>query len=205
MACCVLLAKKQFRRLNMHRSQLRILLENYHPVDGDEKISKKKMLEFLEGVPNCFERGCKQGHFTGSSWLLNKEGDKALLLLHGKFNEWLQPGGHCDGDSDVFRVALREAQEESGIMGIKPVSEAIFDIDVHRIPPYKNDPEHYHYDVRFLLQVQSDESLIKSSESHDLQWFDKDKEKLPNQVKEIARMFNKWVSRPCQTDAFVEY
>ena len=180
----------------MHRNKLRFLLKNYHPSDPDEKLSKRQMLEFLEISPDCFERSCVPGHFTGSSWLLNKEGSQVLLLLHGKFDRWLQPGGHCDGDPDVFRVALREAQEESGIMCIKPVSESIFDIDVHLIPPHGSDPAHYHYDIRFLLQVQSDESLICSSESHDLKWFGKDKTKLPTQERGVIRMFDKWI---CQS------
>lgn len=173
-------------------TQLKVLLENYNPADPDEKLSKQKMLQFLETCHDCFERSCIPGHFTGSSWLLNKDGSQALLLLHKKFNVWLQPGGHCDGDSDVLRVAIREAQEESGIVDIKPVSTSIFDIDAHLVPLYGSDPAHYHYDVRFLLQVQSDEHLICSEESHDLKWFGKDKFKLPTQEREIIRMFDKW-------------
>ncbi len=44
-----------------------------------------------------------------------------------------QLGGHCDGNHDALAVAIKEAQEESGIMGIEPVSRAIFDIDIHLI------------------------------------------------------------------------
>ncbi len=161
-------------------------------MDPDEQVSKQKMLSFLNSNSDCFERSCIPGHFTGSSWLLNKDGTKFLLLLHGKFNSWLQPGGHCDGDSDVLRVALKEAQEESGIMDIKPVSESIFDIDAHLIPPHGSDPAHYHYDVRFLLQVQSNEQAVVSHESHDLAWFGKDPSKLPTQERGVVRMFEKW-------------
>ena len=178
----------------MHRNQLCVLLENYYPNDPDEKMSKQKMLQFLETYTDCFERSCIPGHFTGSSWLLNKDGSQVLLLLHKKFNVWLQPGGHCDGDSDMLRVAIKEAKEESGIMDIKPVFESIFDIDVHFVSAYGNDPAHYHYDVRFLLQVQSTETLICSSESHDLGWFGKDKNTLPNQTRAVVRMFEKGIT-----------
>jgi 8-oxo-dGTP pyrophosphatase MutT (NUDIX family) len=181
----------------VHRNPLKALLGNYHPDDIDEKRSKQQMLEFLEAYSDSFDRSCIPGHFTASGWLLNKDGTRALLLLHKKFDEWLQPGGHCDGDSDVLRVAIKETQEESGIIGVKPVFESIFDIDVHLIPPYGSDPEHYHYDVRFLLQVQSDESLILSEESHDLRWFGKDKNVLPTQERSIMRMFEKWERLAC--------
>ncbi len=174
------------------RQKLKGLLQDYYPSDPDEKMSKQKMLDFLEAYPDCFERSCIPGHFTGSSWLLNKDGSQFLLLLHKKLNVWLQPGGHCDGDPDVLGVAIKEAQEESGIMDIKTVSESIFDIDVHFIPAHDGELSHYHYDVRFLLQVQSDEDLICSAESHDLKWFGKDKGALPNQAGEITRMFDKW-------------
>lgn len=177
----------------MHRNQLRNLLQNYHPIDLDEQLSKQQMLQFLESHPNCFERTCIPGHFTASSWLLNKDGSQALLLLHKKLEEWLQPGGHCDGDPDVLRIAIKEAQEESSIMDIQPISESIFDIDVHLIPPHSFDPKHYHYDVRFLLQVQSDEPLVCSPESHALRWFDKDKTALPSQNRSLMRMFEKWI------------
>lgn len=176
-------------------TKLRELLQHYHPTDPGEQLSKQRMLQFLETHHDCFERACVSGHFTASSWLLNKDGSQALLLLHGKLNIWLQAGGHCDGDPNMLRVAIKEAQEESGIIDIKPVSESIFDIDVHLIPPHGPDPEHYHYDVRFLLQVQSDEPLICSPESQALQWFGKDKTQLPNKNQSIMRMFEKWIAR----------
>lgn len=46
--------------------------------------------------PNCFERSSTAAHFTASCWLLNKAGDKALLLHHKKLDRWFQLGGHAD-------------------------------------------------------------------------------------------------------------
>ena len=40
------------------------------------------------------------------------------------------------------------------------MSPNIFDIDIHAIPAYKGVSAHDHYDVRFLLQVKSDETLL---------------------------------------------
>ena len=42
---------------------------------------------------------------------------QVLLLFHAKVQRWLQPGGHADGDGNLARVALREAEEETGIDG----------------------------------------------------------------------------------------
>ena len=96
-----------------------------------------------------------------------------LLTLHRKLKRWMQTGGHADGDPQPLRVAIREAEEESGIVGISPVSCDIFDIDIHLIPanPAKNEPAHYHYDIRYLLQAPH-ENFIISEESDALGWWE---------------------------------
>ena len=37
------------------------------------------------------------------------------MTHHRKLRMWLQLGGHADGEKNLFKVALREAEEESGI------------------------------------------------------------------------------------------
>ena len=174
----------------MKREQLLNLLNEYQPTD-EEQSFKKRMLEFVAQNEDCFERSLQSGHITGSAWLLSKDHSKALLMHHTKLDSWFQLGGHCDGDSDVLNVAVKEAQEESGINAIEPLSKSIFDIDIHRIPARKNEPEHYHYDVRFLLHVISDENVIQNRESKELRWVKKD-DTLPTQARSVVRMFEKW-------------
>ena len=145
----------------MHREKLIKLLNEYTPTQ-EEILFKDKILSFVNQYENCFERSLEIGHITASSWLLNKEKTKALLMHHAKLNMWVQLGGHCDGDPDVLEVAIKEAQEESGIQNIKAVSDKIFDIDIHLIPETKKEKSHYHYDVRFLLYVASDERIIQN-------------------------------------------
>jgi 8-oxo-dGTP pyrophosphatase MutT (NUDIX family) len=178
----------------MTREETILLLERYFPADLQEQKFKKEMLAFMQTHENCFERTLEIGHITASSWLLNKEGDKALLTHHAKLNRWFQLGGHCDGDPNVLAVALKEAQEESGIYDIKPLSTAIFDIDIHLIPENKKEKAHYHYDIRFLLQVNSDAVQI-SDESHALAWFGSDPTTLPPVDRSVLRMFNKWIEK----------
>ena len=178
----------------MHRSKLIKLLNDYHPAFEDEVICKQRMLSFVHRYSDCFERSLEIGHITASSWLLSKDGNHALLLLHAKLNSWMQLGGHCDGDSDVLAVAIKEAQEESGIEGIVPVNTEIFDIDIHLIPANSREKEHYHYDVRFLLQVMSDEEFMQNKESKELRWIEKRADLLPTQERSVTRMFDKWIA-----------
>lgn len=174
------------------RDSIKKKLLSYRPLDKKEEIYKQQILLFIDQYPDCFERTLHVGHITGSAWLINKTGDKALLMHHAKLGLWVQPGGHCDGDSDVLAVALREAQEESGISAIESVFEDIFDLDVHYIPASKKEPSHYHYDIRFLMRVTTNDSYIKNDESHELRWISKNRADLPTNERSVVRMFEKW-------------
>lgn len=136
----------------------------------EQRETAQKMLNFVTTTPHCFSRSHTAGHMTGSAWLLNAAGDKVLLTLHRKLHKWLQPGGHADGEPDLLRVSLREAEEESGITGIVPVSTAILDVDIHPIPARPGEPAHVHYDVRYLLRAPHEDFAI-SAESLRLAWF----------------------------------
>jgi len=150
----------------MHRNNLLDLLNSYE----GEPEAKNKIIAFVKANSDCFERSNTYGHITSSSWLLSNDLRKVLLTHHRKLDKWLQPGGHCDGESDVPASALREAVEESGIDKWEFLTEEIFDLDVHLIPARKEDPEHFHFDVRFVFRATASEDYIVSEESHDLAW-----------------------------------
>ena len=131
--------------------------------------------DFVRQHRDCFERSCVPGHVTASSWILSAEGSRFLLTHHRKLGRWLQLGGHADGETDVLAVALREAREESGLSDFEVVPDAsgldVLDLDIHRIPPHGRDPEHFHYDVRFLFRAAADDPVSASDESHEVRWF----------------------------------
>jgi hypothetical protein len=68
-------------------------------------------------------------------------------------------------------VTIRwHADGESGLKHIKTVSSDIFDIDVHIIPENSKMPKHLHFDIRFLFEANSNDTLTISHESIDLSW-----------------------------------
>ncbi len=178
----------------MHRTLLLSKLRSYDPIEFEEQVFKDQMITFINECESCFERSLELGHITGSAWLLNKDQTKALLMHHTKFDRWFQLGGHCDGDSDVLGVAIKEAQEESGINNIAALSEDVFDIDIHLIPENKKEKAHYHFDVRFLLIVDSNEDIVQNRESKELRWIAKNPGALPTDNPSVVRMFNKWMN-----------
>lgn len=154
----------------MHRQSLLDLLSRYAVRHPDEAATVARFRQFVEGHGECFERHFTEGHITGSAWIVDRTGTRTLLTHHRKLDRWLQPGGHADGDPDVLEVALSEALEETGLDSLVPVSTEIFDLDIHPIPARGSDPEHFHYDVRFLLRDAGAGDYTVSEESHDLAW-----------------------------------
>ncbi len=154
----------------MHRRPLLDKLSQHSPFDEHEAHMLLDIIDFVNAQPRCFERTLEIGHITGSAWIVDRDRGHALLTHHRKLDRWLQLGGHSDGDPDTLAVALREGREESGLEGLRPVSEAIFDVDVHLIPARGSEPAHHHYDVRFLLEADRHQPLVVSEESHDLAW-----------------------------------
>ena len=152
-----------------HRSQLLSLLEGYERSYPNESATVGRFEEFVRNNERCFERDCWAGHVTGSAWLVNQSMSHVLLTHHKKLDKWLQLGGHSDGDSDPSAVALREAQEESGL-AVVPLRVEVFDIDIHEIPARKTDPAHFHFDLRFALQTRSSDEFRVSGESDALAW-----------------------------------
>ena len=158
----------------MHRRHLIELLNRYSATYPMEEARVEQFRRFVEEYPDCFERSCVPGHITASAWIISSDGDDALLTHHAKLGRWLQLGGHADGDTDPFRVALREAREESG-MGVfaEPSGTLVplpLDVDIHQIPPRPGEPAHLHHDLRYLLVAGANQELVVSEESADLRW-----------------------------------
>ncbi len=175
----------------MHRKKILELLDAHVGHDQNEQEMIQQTIAFVNNNTNCFDRDLLIGHVTGSAWILDKSGSFVLLTHHRKLGRWFQPGGHCDGDSDVLAVALKEAEEETGVSEIQTISENIFDIDIHQIPERKGIPAHLHYDVRFLFKADKDIPLIVTEESNDLAWVELSKVEELNKEESMMRMVRK--------------
>ncbi|VXB34797.1 NUDIX hydrolase [Luteimonas sp. 9C] len=128
-----------------------------------------EFVDLLGDAEDPFQRARLAGHFTASALVVSGDGVRTLLTHHRKLGMWLQPGGHADGDRDLARVALRETEEETGLVGVT-VAPYIFDLDRHWIPEHKSVPGHWHYDVRYVARAGQDETFAVSEESHALAW-----------------------------------
>ena len=161
----------------------------------EEAEAAAQFAALYDDVADPFVRERTDGHFTASCWLVDRSGTRVLLTHHRKLQRWLQLGGHADGDRDLARVALREAQEESGLDGLR-VEADLFDIDRHWIPARGDVEGHWHYDARYVVHAGASEEYVVSEESLDLAWRDvaaiADDEEADMSLRRMAR---KWCLR----------
>ncbi len=176
----------------MQRAGLIQQIKKYQIIFSEEQKIYDQFLEFIQNNPLCFERSLKAGHVTGSAFILNNSKTAILLTHHRKLNKWIQLGGHVDGESDILKSSLREAYEESGLKKIEPVSPDIFDLDIHEIPAYEQEPAHFHYDVRYAFQTVGDDTFRVSPESKALAWVPLEQIVKMNLEESVLRMCRKW-------------
>jgi 8-oxo-dGTP pyrophosphatase MutT (NUDIX family) len=153
-----------------HWQRARDTVAAYRPPDAAQGREQRRILEFLDRHPDALHRTCLAGHLTAAALVVDAAGERALLTHHRKLGRWLQLGGHLDGNGDLAAGALREAEEESGIRGLR-VEPAVLDLDVHPIPARGVEPQHWHLDVRFLVHAPPGAVEQLSDESLALGWF----------------------------------
>ena len=155
---------------------LRKQIEAYQPFNEQEERDKELILEYMAENPNIFLRESRLAHMTASAWIVNKERTKILMAYHNIYNSWSWLGGHADGETDLLKVALREAREESGLRNVRPVSEDIYSLESLTVDGHikkgKYVSSHLHLNVTYLLEADEEDSLsVKPDENSGVAWF----------------------------------
>jgi 8-oxo-dGTP pyrophosphatase MutT (NUDIX family) len=175
----------------MKREPLLQQLHAHQPGDEHEAQMQRRIIEFVNHHDLFYSRSLTIGHLTGSAWIVDKDYAHALLTHHGRLNLWVQLGGHVEDDPEMLAAAWREAREESGLADVRPVFDHIFDVDIHAIPANHKEPQHDHYDIRFLFQADRRAELIVSDESKNLAWVALEKISELTQEESVLRMVRK--------------
>ncbi|MET8831438.1 NUDIX domain-containing protein [Streptomyces sp. NPDC004610] len=135
---------------------------------GEQGELRQSYLDHLAAHPDGLWKSCHAGHVTASALVIDPARGRVLLTLHRKLRMWLQMGGHCEpGDATLAAAALREAAEESGVVGLSLLPGGPVRLDRHPIPA----PCHVHYDVQYAALAPSDAPHTVSDESLDVRWF----------------------------------
>ncbi|MET3962557.1 8-oxo-dGTP pyrophosphatase MutT (NUDIX family) [Marmoricola sp. OAE513] len=149
-------------------------LESWTAPDGEQELWRLEYVEHLRSRPDGLAKACFPDHLTAGALVLNHDGSRVLLNLHGKAQRWFAFGGHLEPeDSTLAGAALREATEESGIddLVLDPVP---VHLSLHTVDFCNPRGPVRHLDVRFLARPSTTEEPVVSDESIDVRWFDVD-------------------------------
>ncbi len=126
------------------RDELLALLLGHTAADERERASLEEMIQLASSTEDVFSREA-QKHFTASAIVVDSTGERTCLVHHRKSGNWIQPGGHIEGDESPVDAALREVREETGLVArLHPSAPRPVQVDAHWIH------DHYHLDLRFL-------------------------------------------------------
>jgi 8-oxo-dGTP pyrophosphatase MutT (NUDIX family) len=169
-------------------------LAAHEPADEAESVDLARTLAVVETSPDPWSRDLPL-HLTASALVVDPASWRVLLRWHAKQELWLQVGGHGDpGERDPWLIALREAEEETGLPDLTPLLPpsvlgmeternalgfhteneevgVLFQVTVVPVKAAKGEPPHEHADLRYLLQTQRPDDAPAEREGVALRWF----------------------------------
>ena len=157
------------------------ILNNYLNIFPEERKRQTILFNFLENHTDneLIDWNNFDGHLVAGGFIYAKKENKFLVLYHKELKMYLYPGGHIDEtDKNTLAAAKREIKEETSLTNLNNLkidnNELIpIDIDTHIIPynEYRNLPQHYHFDFRYLFIIDQIENVkLDTDESSDYKW-----------------------------------
>lgn len=154
---------------------LEIIEDLKNNIEKSYNINAKLKFNFLQLIknhPNTFYGRSEIEHITSSVLVIDETHQNVLLTHHKKFDKWLQLGGHWMDTPDtvetVFNGGMREVFEEAygnKQVDFKSLNNGLpINLDIH---PAGKD---IHYDICYLVEVDSKIPYVISSESKDIKW-----------------------------------
>ncbi len=152
------------------RADAMSVLQGWVAPDAAQERLRRDYLDHLAAHPDAVAKSGPPSHLTASCVVLDASGERVLLTLHRKANEWFQFGGHLEvEDSSVWAAARREGREESGIGTLEPLPEPV-QLDRHTLVGSFGACRE-HLDVRFAAVAPLGARAVVSAESHDVRWW----------------------------------
>lgn len=176
-------------------------IQRYQPYNEQEETDKKIILSYYEQFEDIFYRENPFAHFSASCWAINHDRTKILMVYHKIYDSWSWTGGHADGDTDLLHVAIKELQEETGIINYKVLDEDIFSLEILGVDGHvkkgKYISSHVHLNLTYLIEVDDDDVLmINEEENTGVKWIDT--EDIDKEVSEqwiLDRIYKKEINK----------
>ena len=150
-------------------------IERFVPLCEQEARDKEIMLHFLRTNGDAYLRQNSMAHMTASAWVISPDRRHVVMVYHNIYNSWSWTGGHADGEEDLLGVALREAQEETGLQKLRSVMDGPVSLECLTVDGHEKRgayvPSHLHLNVTYLLQAEDEDLHEKPDENSGVGWF----------------------------------
>lgn len=177
------------------------LIENFIPLDNREATDKKMFLELINLLnDDILKRSTSFAHITSSAIVLNEDLDKVLMVYHNIYDSWSWIGGHADGCGSLYKVALKELEEETGVTNVTPIKKDIISIEVLPVKSHTKNGEivspHLHLNTTFAFIAQEKEPLrVKEDENSGVIWIKISELKNKVKEKDMIPIYEKIIER----------
>ncbi|WKY46678.1 NUDIX hydrolase [Eubacteriaceae bacterium ES3] len=166
----------------------------------EEMKNRDVILDFINDHSDVLTRKNNIAHLTGSAMIFNQDYTKTLMIHHNIYKSWGWTGGHADGEEDLLKVAIKEAQEETGLKKLALLSEHIISLDILPVfGHYKNGKyvsPHLHFSLSYALQANDQEQVfIKPDENSGVLWIPLDEIKTYVNERHMLPVYDKIVSK----------
>ncbi len=168
---------------------VRILVQSFgDSADGSAIKSQELILQLLDHTAAPFDRNqFGPGHITCTGLVFAPGLDAVLFVHHARLKRWLLPGGHVEAeDTSAIATARREVIEETAVRLNPRVQPFLAGLDVHGIPPRRDEPFHLHHDL-IVGFVAEERDVERSEESNNVAWLEPSRLALLNVPESIRR------------------
>lgn len=148
----------------------------YITTDPREATEQKLLLQWIDQYPQTILlRENSFAHMTASAMIFNPSMTKTLMVYHKIYDSWSWTGGHADGEADMMQVALREAQEETGLIRLSPITDRPTGLDILPVKGHFKKgswiPAHIHLSLCYSFFADEDQTLrCKPDENSGVRW-----------------------------------
>ncbi len=161
------------------------ILGRYLPGNQAEAADVERVRALAESADDPWLRSIPL-HVTASALIVHPDTGRVLLRWHRRQQAWLQVGGHADpGESDPLAIALREAEEETGLTDLAGWPDAqLRHVVIVPVPASSREPAHQHADLRFVLATRTPDTARAETPDAPLRWLS------PREAREITSEAN---------------